>query len=619
MAGIRHLKDVYEKKGKAFLNKLLNDYVIVNEKVNGNHFGFKKNRSDDTFKFFNKRNEISYIDRVLSRLYNQPISHLTSLTEKEVQRIPSNLYFGFEYIPHTDVAVEEYGRLPKNGLILNFIHQLDENGDVEKTIQTKEQLDKWADILNVNGPTIVFEGNLNDDQKNEIQDFIYSPEKDLLEKFKTTSLIKHIVSVLNPQLKESFLENSIVKDTNGLVFRFYDENIEDPDGMVFLAKVIDPIFKKMSEERQGSENSNKAEDYTWLIVSDLMNFIESYDLKTISNWKIHGDTYEERYIKFINKVFKDFIDRFKNKYEGLELNKPDFLNDETFNLNMDLIEDPYVLDLIKSSDTYKEIYKILLNFFRKKRKKSNSPFFNKKMIGQLNLIVDKIKKMLFKEEVFEGFFPTFNEYVGESGEFTPLTIDGFSKNKKAIEKPKKVNLLVGKFQPLHLGHIKAIEKLKSKNNLPTVIVSIIKDSRNKTNPFSESQIKSILNKVEQEYGDLIEKIIVVKRGSFDEILGSLKPRYIPILWGTGKKQLNNHALQLNYLKKKHPSLDLNKDFKLVEIPKYQSSSDLRNIIRDENFSEFKRLVPQSISSEFYNLKREMDESLNESTTSDIED
>ena len=610
MAGIRHLKDVYEKKGKDFLNKLLNDYVIVNEKVNGNHFGFKKNKSDDTFKFFNKRNEISYIDRVLSKLYNQPIGHLNSLSEETVQKIPGNLYFGFEYIPNTSVAVEEYGRLPKNGLILNFIHQLDENGDVEKTFQTKEHLDKWANVLNVNGPTIVFEGKLNDDQKNEIQDFVFSNEKELLEKFKTTSLVKHILSVLNPSLKESFLENSIIKDTNGLVFRFYEDEQEDPDGMIFLAKVVDPIFKKMSEERSIKEaDKNKAEDYTWLIVSDLMNFIESYDLKTINNWKIVGKTYEERYVKFVNRVFKDFIKKYENKYEGLELNRPDFLNDNTFNLNVELIEDPNVLELIESSETYREIYKILLNFFRKKRKKSNSPFFNKKMISLLNLTVDKIKKMLFKEEIFEGFFPSFNEYVGESGEFTPMSIEGFEKNKRAIEKPKKVNLLVGNFQPFHLGHVKAIEKLKSKNNLPTVIVTVIKDSTTSNSPFSEKQTRNILNKVEQEYGDLIEKIIVVKRGNFDEILGSLKPSYIPILWGSGKKQLDNHSLQLNYLKRKNPSLDLNKDFKLVEVPKYQSSSELRNIIRDENYNEFKRLVPKSISSEFYNLRKEMEESI----------
>lgn len=614
MAGIRHLRDIHEKQGKDFLHKLLNDYVIINEKVNGNHFGFKKDRQTDRFKFFNKKNELGYIDKVLTRLYNEPIDYLKSIPESEMQKIPSNFYFGLEYIPNTDVNVEEYGRLPNNGLILNFIHSLDEKGNVEKTIQDKEKLDKWADFLGVEGPTIVFEGKLDDEQKTEILDFVYSPVEKLIKKFKTKSLIKYIVSILNPAFKENFLENSIMRDINGLVFRFYNEDREDPKAKVFLAKMIDPLFKKQAEENI-EITSNKAEDYTWLIVSDLMNFIESYDLRTIRDWKIVGDTYEERYVKFINRVYKDFIDRFKNKYEGLELNKPAFLNLPEFDLNIKMIEDPYVLDLIQNSDTYKEIYKILLNFFRKRRRKSASTFFDKKMINQLNLLVDKIKRLLLKEEIFEGFFPTFNEFVGESGEFIPINIEGFSKNKKAIEKPKKVNLLIGNFQPFHLGHVKAAEKLNSKNNLPVILVTTIKDKPTANSPFSEKQMRTILNKIEQEYGDLIEKIIVLKGGSIEEILGSLKPKYIPVLWGTGKNQLDNHALQLNYLKRRHPSIDVNKDFKLVELPKYQQSSEIRDIIKDENYSEFKRLVPKSVSSEFYNLKRELD-GINESTNMD---
>ena len=161
-----------------------------------------------------------------------------------------------------------------------------------------------------------------------------------------------------------------------------------------------------------------------------MNFIESYDLKTINSWKIVGKDFQERYIKFINRVFRDFINKFGYKYDGIELNKPDFLDSQEFDINMEMINDPYVLDLIKESETNKEIYKILINFFRKKRKKSKSSFFDEKLTTQLNLLVEKIKKILFKEKVFEGFFPTFNEYVGESGEFIPMTIDGFSKEKK---------------------------------------------------------------------------------------------------------------------------------------------------------------------------------------------
>lgn len=617
MTGIRHLREVHEKMGEEFLTKLLNEYLIVNEKVNGSFLGFKKNQETDRLKFFNKRNEIGYIDMVLSRFYNKPISHLNSLPIEKLERIPSNLYFGMEYISDNDSNRQDYDRLPKNGLLLNFVHELDENGEVVKTIQDKGILDEWADFLEIDGPTIVFEGQLNDEQKVEIMDFVYSAEEQLMDKFKTKSFIKYIISILNKDFKETFLENSIVRDINGLVFRFYEGDRENPKSKTFLAKLIDPIFKNRMEKDDIKRENNKSQDYTWLIVIDLMNFIESYDLKTIDNWKIAGDDFQERYVKFINKVFKDFIDKFKYKYDGLELNKPEFLNSEEFDLNVEMINDPYVLDLIKESETYKEIYKILLNFFRKKRKKTSSAFFNASLTSQLNLMVDKIKKMLLKEKVFEGFFPTFNEYVGESGEFKPLTIEGFSKEKRSIQKPKKVNLLIGDFQPVHLGHIKAIEKLKSKNNLPTVLVAITKGGENPKRPFSEQLIRKMLNNVEQEYGDLIEKAILIKNGGAEDIIASLKPFYIPILWGTGKNLLDKYSIQLGYLKKKDVSLDLNKDFQLVEIPKYQSGSEIRDSIKDENYAEFKRMVPKSIIPDFFNLKNEIN-AIRESKLEDIE-
>jgi len=42
MAGLSHLRDVYDKRGKDFLEGLLNKTVIVNEKMDGAFFGAQK-------------------------------------------------------------------------------------------------------------------------------------------------------------------------------------------------------------------------------------------------------------------------------------------------------------------------------------------------------------------------------------------------------------------------------------------------------------------------------------------------------------------------------------------------------------------------------------------------
>jgi hypothetical protein len=152
------------------------------------------------------------------------------------------------------------------------------------------------------------------------------------------------------------------------------------------------------------------------------------------------------------------------------------------------------------------------------------------------------------------------------------------------------------------------------NKLPVVLVALIKDRPSEIAPFSENTQKVLLNKVEQEYGTLIKDVILIKRGSIEDVIGSLKPKYIPILWGTGKGRINSYALQLNYLKKRKVSIDLNKDFKLVEIPEYMSSAEVKQYILDEDFLKFKEMVPKSIASEFFNLKGEIDKlrKLNES-------
>ena len=144
MAGLNHLKEVYDKKGEDFLSNLLNNYVIINESVNGTFFGVKKNKTDQ-FKYFKKAGEITYVDRVLMKYYEPAIRYFESMSLEKKQRIPSNFYFGFEYFTNSDSFSSKYDSLPKNNLVLSYIHKLDDSGQIISTVQHKEQLDKWTD------------------------------------------------------------------------------------------------------------------------------------------------------------------------------------------------------------------------------------------------------------------------------------------------------------------------------------------------------------------------------------------------------------------------------------------------------------------------------------------
>ena len=53
-----------------------------------------------------------------------------------------------------------------------------------------------------------------------------------------------------------------------------------------------------------------------------------------------------------------------------------------------------------------------------------------------------------------------------------------------------VNIVVGRFQPFTMGHMKIVETLYEKNQLPTVIVSIlgINSTRNTNRPFTQTTV-----------------------------------------------------------------------------------------------------------------------------------
>lgn len=595
MAGINNLKEIYEKKGESFLSGLLNQYVIINENVDGAFFGLKKTQ-DDKFKYFKKSGEITYVDQVLMKYYNPAIQHFHNLSDEKRQRIPANFFFGFEYFTKSDSRSSKRANLPKNNLMLSYIHRLDETGKILETLQSKEQLTRWANYLEVETPPIIFEGKLEDEQKSKILEFVYSEQKDLAEKFKTTSFTKYIISVLCPEEK-SDLSN---RELETIVFRFYGEG---SDNEVFLAKLVDPMFQQRSHEAQ--PKTSNSQDYIWLIVIDLMNHFEMYDIDNIRKLVSDSETYEQKYIDLINQIFKDFVKEYSEKYDGLELEIPEYLKRPEFELDINLVGDPEVVNIINKSSTNLEIYKVLLNFFRKVRKKSSVGFFTPEMISQLNLIVQKIKNIIMGDAVYEGLFPSFSEFIGAPTDYIAMSEVEHAKNIGEKQEVQKVNILIGGFQPVTLGHIKAATALKEKNGNKTIFVAIKGAHQTKKSPFSLAMTQSMLNKVQQEYPELIANVIIVPNGQITDIIKELRPLYEPILWGTTDRRVKDYALQLDYIKKRDIPLRISKEFRLVELPSFVKSEDMIELIKNSNFEKFKTETPTSISAEFFNLQKEV--------------
>jgi hypothetical protein len=609
MAGINNFREIQEKKGEEFLKSLLNCYVIINEKVDGAFFGVKKSEND-SFRYFKKSGEIRYIDRVLTQYYNPAIEYFESMPLEKRQRIPQNFYFGFEFFSRGDAKNFNYSRDPENGLVLSYIHKLFDDGQVETTVQNKEQLTRWAEYLGVEPPPIIFEGRLTDEQKTSILEFVYSDENSLKEKFKSTSFTKFVLNLLNDEAESSFLRDDLDRSLDSVVFRFYNIDGEEQEEQVFLAKMVDPLF----QERFKTVKSEKShsQDFIWLIVIDLMNFIETYSVNELVDFcePFSDREFDEKYVLFINKIFKEFVDEFSQKYEGLILELPEYLKRPEFELDKSLIKDKEVVNLVKRSETYQEIYKILLNFFRKNRKKSSAGFFNESLLRQLNLIIDKIRNIINGNKIYEGLFPSFGEFIGSTLGDVVLSEHEAAEAIENRKKPVEINLLIGRFQPITIGHIKCAEALMQKNGKPVVLVAIKPQKPNLNSPFSVAETKMFLEKTQQYYPEIIHSVKLIPQGGIEEVLQSLDSNLVPLLWGASPKRIDDYAIQYDYIKKRKIPIKLNSKFKLIELPSFIDSKEVIEAIREENFEKFKKLVPQSVHPQFFNLKKELDKHSN---------
>ena len=256
MAGIKYLSDIYEKKGKSFIESLFNKDVTVTENLDGSSFSFERDFTGDNISFYKKDqdNPITRVDRILMKYYEKPINYIEALPDEIKSQIPKGWRFGMAYFPSTKPVRIEYDRIPKNHLILTHIISRDEFGDVIKNIQDKEELDEWADKLGVERSPVIFQGKLNRDQKISIMDFLSTPLMDLKSKFKTESFTKYIVSILNRNLEKTTLGNDLRGSIDSLVFRFESDDEEE------VEQEIEEIPVEAEEEEEFQEIQVGPED-----------------------------------------------------------------------------------------------------------------------------------------------------------------------------------------------------------------------------------------------------------------------------------------------------------------------------------------------------------------------
>ena len=170
---------------------------------------------------------------------------------------------------------------------------------------------------------------------------------------------------------------------------------------------------------------------------------------------------------------------------------------------------------------------------------------------------------------------------------------------------KRVNIIIGRFQPLTYGHIKCIQNIYNIFNIPTIIIMINTpeskvDSRH---PFSSNLLNTIYNE-HFKMDPIIEKVVLYKNADIVKIGQMLKDMGYEIsTWVCGEDRYNSYYNMVNKYKE---DAQLPNDFRLINIKRTEddiSATQARNMLIRNDSKGFSLISP--LSTYFEVLRKEI--------------
>lgn len=162
---------------------------------------------------------------------------------------------------------------------------------------------------------------------------------------------------------------------------------------------------------------------------------------------------------------------------------------------------------------------------------------------------------------------------------------------------EQVNIVVGRFQPLTLGHIKCINEAWSKYKLPTVLCMIDTplNKLDKKHPFPSTILYPMYTHIAKIIPH-IENIILIKNADIVQISEILKKYgYQIACWTCGSDRAADYRRMIKDYGHK-ANLTASCDVLEVNRPADAlSATKVRQLIKDDNLPEFCKSTPWGVS------------------------
>ena len=380
---MKSFQDILQSRGYEFLDNLMNDYVLVYEKLNASTLSFK--RIGDEMHFYKgvDKEEITQTNLALYSYFQKGIDYIKNVSLVFYREFPENWLFKFQYFVDNKTNVIEYDYIPKNNLILTCI---DSGTNI---IEDPDILKKWADRLQVDYSKPLFQGFLSEFQKEKINDFVQGKYQD------NVPFSQYLTTLLNPSMTHSAYKDGFDGGVDSFIFKFYSPN----NKKCVCAKIMDPYMLSIMQNGDNSFDKDKHNNETEIILTNFIAFLQTIKLDDI---EVEGDNDDERYLDLICKLFNLYIDKEKKLFSGIKTEKVD----ENYGVNFSNIKNEETKKLLKDNPNLVTTFQIIVgNFTEYKNPNDVNPLslLNTDLINMFNNEVDKIKEISKSKETTKTF------------------------------------------------------------------------------------------------------------------------------------------------------------------------------------------------------------------------
>lgn len=568
---INTLAKTLEKKGSTYVNNLLNEDVIITEKIDSFRLIFEK-KNDKIIIYKKDNSPINLIERTLSDIYEEALLEIPLITKDA--NIPEGYFFGLYYTPVERPLRIPYSKLPR--YILTDIIRKDNNNKVIESLDY-ELVKKWAGVLCMGRPPILFEGKLNDEQKELLLSY-------------DTKQYKGNILTFSEMIKKTFNASYSQEDIiEGIIIKSGDK----------ITQILSYEFELLNE---AYEKENESRDFYDIIITDIINFLNNYSFPILES-----NNADELYINIISDIFNKYCEQRKinEKLEPKYLTPPKFGYSGV--LNKKLIKNVNTLKWISTAPIYEVLFKVFVSSFRKNKKPYGllSESIINKFNGFVNLIQGYVNKFENIEPLLES--RSNNIVINAYKQRTPTDIDNMrviASIQKTFE-PKIRDVKKGKqfcavyittFNPFTNAQMINLERINQMWNVPIILFDISNKYKIEGKDFhaSDEVVKAQMQAIMNNNMQLVPGFGLLDSWNITEVFEYCRPDFEPIIIITDVGKKSEMTLQLFFEEEiMGGRINVEQNFNIGELENGDKLMAFR-AIEDNNYSLFIELTPKPI-------------------------